>query len=177
MLILRVSRNQVSSCPHTSTSPHHRHLTPIQRHPSKIRKLTTELLNLPHPDEQYLPINLHYASSQHSKTVESNTGNVKSGRSGLIRGWAVLGKENRLQCRMDGGICGLRKCTTRLVRRPHFPFDRLGADVGAVMALAVSPTLDYAYTVSADHQVVKYDLQVRHDLTDISVSADGVLYP
>ncbi|KAJ9097568.1 hypothetical protein QFC20_006143 [Naganishia adeliensis] len=29
----------------------------------------------------------------------------------------------------------------------------------AIMAMAVSPTLDYAYTVSADHQVVKYDLQ------------------
>lgn len=34
------------------------------------------------------------------------------------------------------------------------------------MAMAVSPTLDYAYTVSADHQVVKYDLQVRNDYSD-----------
>lgn len=32
--------------------------------------------------------------------------------------------------------------------------------VSLVLAMTVSPTLDYAYTVSADHQVVKYDLQV-----------------
>lgn len=30
-----------------------------------------------------------------------------------------------------------------------------------VMAMAVSPTQDHAYTVSADHLVLKYDLHVR----------------
>lgn len=41
------------------------------------------------------------------------------------------------------------------------------------MAMTISPTFDYAYTVSADHQVVKYDLHVSGYATYGSGYADG----
>ncbi len=51
---------------------------------------------------------------------------------------------------------------------------RTGSCVQSVMAMAVSPANDYAFSVSADHQLVRYALDRESAVSDANEGAGGV---